>query len=84
MSAVVTGRRPAPRRTREADCRSRPVTEPQFGGPTLDDVVSRQWEVLRAGMPAACLVCGSEVAPRDSAGAGVAGGRCESCDTTLS
>jgi hypothetical protein len=53
-------------------------------GPTLDDVISRAWEVLRADVPAACPACGGELVPRESAGAGVVGGRCESCGTTLS
>jgi hypothetical protein len=52
-------------------------------GPTLDDVISRAWEVLRADVPAACPACGGELIPRHSAGAGVVGGRCESCGTTL-
>jgi hypothetical protein len=52
-------------------------------GPTLDDIVSRTWEVLRAGVTAACVVCGSELTPRQSAGAGVVGGRCDSCGTAL-
>jgi hypothetical protein len=80
MSALLT-RSPTPRRTREGDCRSRLGPEP---GPTLDDVVSRAWEVLRAGVPAACPACGGELVPRPSAGAGVVGGRCGSCHTTLS
>jgi hypothetical protein len=53
-------------------------------GPTLDDVVSRAWEVLRVELPAACPVCGGELVPRASAGAGVVGGRCQSCGSTLS
>jgi hypothetical protein len=53
-------------------------------GPTLDDVVSRAWEVLRVELPAACPVCGGELIPRASAGAGVVGGRCRSCGSTLS
>jgi hypothetical protein len=53
-------------------------------GPTLDDVVSRAWEVLRCELPAACPVCGGELIPRASAGAGVVGGRCQSCGSTLS
>jgi hypothetical protein len=52
--------------------------------PTLDDVVSRAWEVLRADVPAACPVCDGELLPRASAGAGVVGGRCESCGSALS
>jgi hypothetical protein len=54
------------------------------GGPTLDDVISRAWEVLRADVPAACPACGGELLPRESAGAGVVGGRCSSCGATLS
>jgi hypothetical protein len=80
MSALLT-RSPAPRRTREGDCRPRPESE---SGPTLDDVVSRAWEILRAGLPATCPACGDELAPRPSAGAGIVGGRCQSCGTTLS
>jgi hypothetical protein len=53
-------------------------------GPTLDDVVSRAWEVLRVELPAACPICGGELIPRASAGAGVVGGRCRSCGSTLS
>jgi hypothetical protein len=53
-------------------------------GPTLDDVISRAWEVLRADVPAACPACGAELVPRASAGAGIVGGRCESCGTSLS
>ena len=69
------------RRVREADCRPRPDAD---SGPTLDDVVSRAWEVLRTGLPAACPACEDELSPRPSAGAGVVGGRCQSCGTTLS
>jgi hypothetical protein len=57
---------------------------PDADRPTLADVISRAWEVLRADVPAACPVCGGELIPRHSAGAGVVGGRCESCGTTLS
>ena len=57
---------------------------PDDTGPTLDDVVSRAWEVLRCELPAACPVCGGELIPRVSAGAGVVGGRCQSCGSTLS
>jgi hypothetical protein len=64
----------------------RPLDEPlgDLAGPTLDDVISRAWEVLRADVPAACPACGGELLPRESAGAGIVGGRCESCGTTLS
>jgi hypothetical protein len=80
MSSLLASRRPGARRSREADCQSRRAPE---AGPTLDDVVSRTWEVLRAAVPAACLVCGAELEPRHSAGAGVVGGRCGSCGSTL-
>jgi hypothetical protein len=76
MSTLLT-RGTGARRIREADCR-RP------DGPTLDDVISRAWEVLRAGLPATCPACGGELAPRSSVMAADAGGRCASCDTTLS
>jgi hypothetical protein len=82
MSGLLTPRRPAARRMREGDCQHRPVPTDQ--GPTLDDVITRAWEVLRADVPAACPVCGGELIPRLSAGAGVVGGRCESCGTSLS
>jgi hypothetical protein len=81
MSALMSTRRPPPaRRPREVVCPPRPAPE---AGPTLDDVVSRTWEVLRATVPAACLVCGAELQLRHSAGAGVVGGRCDSCGSTL-
>jgi len=53
-------------------------------GPTLDDLVAGAWEGLLAGAPADCLVCGTPLAPRHSAGAGIVGGRCGGCDTTVS
>jgi hypothetical protein len=77
MSALATR---SPERTRGEDCRARP--EPG-AGPTLDDVVTRAWEVLRAGMPAACPACGGELLPRPDAAPGSAAGRCDSCGTTL-
>jgi hypothetical protein len=46
-------------------------------GPTLADVIDRAWEVLGAELPAGCPVCGGELAPH------AAGGRCESCGSTL-
>ena len=53
-------------------------------GPTLDDLVAGAWEGLLAGAPADCLVCGTLMAPRHSAGAGVVGGRCGGCGSTVS
>ena len=76
MSTLVT-RGSGARRIREADCR-------RADGPTLDDVVTRAWEVLRAGLPATCPACGGELAARPAANAANAGGRCTSCGTTLS
>jgi len=52
-------------------------------GPTLDDLVAGAWEGLLAGAPADCLACGTTMAPRHSAGAGVVGGRCGGCGSTL-
>ena len=52
-------------------------------GPTLDDLVAGAWEGLLAGAPADCLVCGTPLAPRHSAGAGIVGGRCGGCGSTL-
>ncbi|MEA2311943.1 MAG: hypothetical protein QOE28_1911 [Solirubrobacteraceae bacterium] len=53
-------------------------------GPTLDDLVAGAWEDLMAGAPAACLACGTTMHPRYSAGAGVVGGRCGGCGSSLS
>ena len=53
-------------------------------GPTLDDLVAGAWEGLLAGAPADCLVCGTALTPRHSAGAGIVGGRCGGCGTTVS
>jgi hypothetical protein len=95
MSALLT-RNPAARDTGEGDWPPHDDTSGRrsddlagsrlddLAGPTLDDVISRAWEVLRADVPAACPACGGELLPRESAGAGIVGGRCESCGTTLS
>jgi hypothetical protein len=80
MSQALLTRGPGMRRVREGDCRPGPGAET---GPTLDDVITRAWEVLRAGLPATCPACGGELEPRPSAGA-PAGGRCGSCGATLS
>jgi hypothetical protein len=51
-----------------------------LAGPTLDDLMSRVWEGLATGLPAACPVCHGEVVPSF---AGVAHGSCSSCGTTI-
>jgi len=51
-----------------------------LAGPTLDDVMSRAWEGLVTGLPAACPVCHGEVVPSF---AGSPHGRCASCGTTI-
>jgi len=52
-------------------------------GPTLDDLVAGAWEGLLAGAPASCLVCGTPMEVRHSAGHGAVGGRCTGCGTSL-
>jgi hypothetical protein len=68
----------------EVDVAGEPRTQRAAGlplsGPTLDDVVSRVWEGLVMGLPAACPVCHSEVLP---APPGANGGSCASCGTTI-
>jgi hypothetical protein len=51
-----------------------------LAGPTLDDMMSRVWEGLATGMPAACPVCHGEVV---TSFAGSAHGSCSSCGTTI-
>lgn len=51
-----------------------------MAGPTLDDVMSRVWEGLAIGLPAACPVCHGEVLPAvDNSRVG----HCTSCGTTI-
>jgi hypothetical protein len=93
MSALLTtpsptdraggGHADAPATGRHAHHAGDPPRWAPESGPTLDDVVSRNWEVLRAGAPAACMVCGGELAPRRTAQGVVAGGRCDSCGSAL-
>jgi hypothetical protein len=47
-----------------------------LAGPTLDDVMSRAWEGLRAEVPTPCPVCHTEIEPS-------AGGHCGACGSTL-
>jgi hypothetical protein len=51
-----------------------------LAGPTLDDVMSRVWEGLVTGLPAACPVCRGDVVPTMH---GALHGRCSSCGTTI-
>src|SRR4029078_12338151 len=61
-----------------------PTASARRQGPTLDDLVAGAWEGLLAGAPADCLVCGTPSAPGRAPGAGVVGGRCDGCGTTVS
>ena len=47
-----------------------------LAGPTLDDVMSRAWEGLRAEVPTPCPVCRAEIEP-------VTLGHCGTCGSTL-
>jgi hypothetical protein len=47
-----------------------------LAGPTLDDVMSRVWEGLRAEVPTPCPVCHAEIEPS-------AHGHCAACGSTL-
>ena len=62
-----------------------PLARPAaVSAPTLDEAISARWSELLAGATTSCPVCGSEaMQPRHSAGAGVVGGRCGACDSTL-
>jgi hypothetical protein len=80
MTTVLTSRPPSDPNAGMSARRPRWTPE---AGPTLDDVVSRTWEVLRAGVPAACVVCGGDLTPRRADGAGVVGARCDACGTAL-
>jgi len=51
-----------------------------LAGPTLDDVMSRAWEGLVTGLPAACPVCEGEVVPSFAASVH---GSCASCGMTI-
>ena len=51
--------------------------------PTLDALLTAAWNDVSAGTAAECPVCAGRMRPRWTAGAGVVGGRCEDCGTTL-
>jgi hypothetical protein len=63
----------------------REAAEPRSAGVplgrlTLDDVVSRAWEGLATGLPAACPLCRAEMA---AALGGPQSGTCTTCGTTI-
>jgi tRNA(Ile2) C34 agmatinyltransferase TiaS len=51
--------------------------------PTLDALLIEAWNDVSAGSAAECPVCSGRMQPRWTAGAGVVGGRCADCGTTL-
>jgi hypothetical protein len=56
----------------------------QLGGePTLEDVLVGAWEGLAAQRSVQCPVCQGEMTPDWAAGAGLVGGRCRDCGSTL-
>ena len=60
------------------------TVRPHVGAPTLDEAMTALWGGLLAGETATCPACGSDaMQPRHTAGAGVVGGRCLACETTL-
>ena len=50
---------------------------------TLDDLVSGTWDELLRTHAAACLVCGSDLTPRWSAGARPVAAKCGGCGSEL-
>ena len=50
--------------------------------PTLEALLVEAWNDVSAGA-AECPVCAGPMQPRWTAGAGVVGGRCADCGTTL-
>src|SRR4051794_23803557 len=56
---------------------------PNASARTLDEALSAPWGELSTGTAIDCPVCGGAMEPRHSAGAGVVGGRCGTCATTL-
>ena len=50
---------------------------------TLDTLLVEAWNDVTAGAATECPVCAGPMQPRWTAGAGVVGGRCANCGTTL-
>jgi hypothetical protein len=63
--------------------RSAPKREATARERTLEDAVLGARRALLDGGVAECLVCGTELRARHSAGAGVVGGRCDGCGASL-
>ena len=74
---------PAPARPAPEPVAAPADLTPAAGVATLEDLISGAWEGLSAAGPVACPVCTGSMTPRWSAGAGVVGGRCGDCGTTL-
>ena len=60
-----------------------PLHMRRTAAPTLDAVLVEAWNDVSAGGAAECPVCAGRMEPRWTAGAGVVGGRCADCGTTL-
>jgi hypothetical protein len=78
-------RREEPQWEEPARVEAPPVTEEATtaSSRTLDEALSALWDELATGTEIDCPVCGGAMEPRHSAGAGVVGGRCGTCATTL-
>ena len=83
IEAVAPSASPAPRAGAETADLDATTARAHRQGPTLEDLVAGAWEGLLAGAPAACPVCETTLSPRYSAGAGIVGGRCGGCGSTL-
>jgi len=60
-----------------------PPLHVRAAAPTLEALVCEAWDTVTTGAAAECPVCAGPMQPRWSAGAGVVGGRCEDCGSTL-
>jgi hypothetical protein len=56
---------------------------PVLAALTLDERITKVWVGLAASTVTSCPVCAADMTPRWSAGAGVVGGRCGGCGSTL-
>jgi hypothetical protein len=60
-----------------------PPAHMRTAAPTLDTLLVEAWNDVTSGAAAECPVCAGPMQPRWTAGAGVVGGRCADCGTTL-